>query len=405
VLCNYFREISLLWMNKVSISSLEERVVRMYSYQQVLASLGRAASEALPPQRLMHHVAAQVSRVTHIKRTKVLRYRPNHADLLMEAGVGWRKGLVGHATFGIDIASPAGRSVQTGRPVVVANLQTDPEFRTSEVLRDHGIVSLVNVPIFTESRTWGVLEVDSETERDFDEGDVTFLITVANILGIAIRHYETQQRALDEVAEFALERLRAETMRQELQHRVKNNFQTIISFLSIQRREASSPEASDRLSNVINLVHTIALAHDQLAPEENAGQVEFSAYLSSLCLKLDPQQEEIMIKVVVGTGANLLLPLDRAVTAALIMNELVTNSLKYAFDHAGGTVTVSFSVDHDLDEASLIVADDGRGMDSAAEEGMGTKLVQAFAEQLHGRVIREAAAKGTLTRINFPLPT
>src|SRR3954468_7634067 len=97
--------------------SLEERVVRMHDYQHALAALSRAASESLPPDRLMHYVTAQVSRVTHIRHVKVMRYRPDRGDLLIVAGVGWKSGVVGKVTLAIDSASPAGRTIQTVRPV------------------------------------------------------------------------------------------------------------------------------------------------------------------------------------------------------------------------------------------------------------------------------------------------
>ena len=112
-------------------ASIEERVVRMHDYQHALAALSRAASESLGPERLMHYVTAQVSRVTHIKRVKVLQYRPDRGDLLVVAGVGWKPGVVGAVTLGIDSASPPGRAVQTAAPVIIEDLPNDPEFRLS----------------------------------------------------------------------------------------------------------------------------------------------------------------------------------------------------------------------------------------------------------------------------------
>ena len=69
-------------------------------------------------QRLLQNAAAQVARVTHIKHVKVLRYRPDEGDLLIEAGVGWKPGVVGHVSFGADRHSAPGRSLQTGSPVM-----------------------------------------------------------------------------------------------------------------------------------------------------------------------------------------------------------------------------------------------------------------------------------------------
>jgi two-component sensor histidine kinase len=149
-------------------------------------------------------------------------------------------------------------------------------------------------------------------------------------------------------------------------------------------------------------VHAIALAHDQLALRGNAGEVDLGDYLRALCANIDPQREGVAIEVDVSRG--LLLPLDRAVPAGLIVNELVTNSLKYACDEAGGVIRVAFTADTDQGEAYLTVEDSGRGMESPRASGLGLALVAAFAQQLGGTADREEVEKGTRTRVSFPLP-
>ena len=109
-------------------SNPEARLARVLEYQRALASFSRVTSEALPPERLMQHACAQVSRVTHIKRTKVLEYRADSGNLLVVAGVGWKPGVVGVATLPIDSASPPGRSIQTAAPVTIEDLPNDWNF-------------------------------------------------------------------------------------------------------------------------------------------------------------------------------------------------------------------------------------------------------------------------------------
>ena len=376
---------------------------RMHEYQRALAAFSRVASEVLPPERLMQHITAQVSRVTHIQRVKLMRYRPDHADLLTEAGVGWKEGVVGTATFSIDSASPPGRSIQTAAPVIIEDLPNDPEFRASPVLRDHGIVSVLNVPVMIDSRTWGVLEVDSAEPRSFDQADVTFLTTAANILGIALLRHETERKAADAVAQCAREKSFSDVVLCEYQHRVKNNFQTIIAFLSLQRRHAPTPDGRDRFASVMDRVHAIALAQDQLSFEAGTGSVEFGDYLCALSANIDPHRETISIEVVAEGQARL--PLDRAVAAGLIVNELVTNSVKYAFDEtSGGTIRVTFTTSPEAGEVHLAVEDNGRGMGPPREGGLGLKLIDAFVNQLDGRTEQEPVEKGTRTSVHFPLP-
>src|SRR5215217_1212625 len=100
-----------------SSRTAEHTLSRVRDYQRTLEALSRIGGAAMPPDRLMHHVAAQVSRVTHIGHVKVMRYRPDKGDLLIEAGVGWKPGVVGNVSLAVDHRSPAGRAFQTGAPV------------------------------------------------------------------------------------------------------------------------------------------------------------------------------------------------------------------------------------------------------------------------------------------------
>jgi two-component sensor histidine kinase len=375
---------------------------RLHEYQRTLAAFSRVASEMLPTERLLHYVTAQVARVTHIRHTKVMRYRPDKGDLLCVAGVGWKPGVVGNATFALDSASPPGRAMQTAAPVIIEDLPNDPEFRTAPSLGEHGIISVLNVPIRIDGRTWGVLEVDTDEPRTFDEGDVTFLTTMANILGVALLRQEIQSKADAAAAEHAREKSFMEVILREFQHRVKNNLQTIVSFLALQRKHASSSEDRNRFVSVMNRVHAIALAQDQLSLKADASNVEFSDYLRALCANIDPQLANVTIEAETDRGA--LLPLDRAVAAGLIVNELVTNSLKYAFDEGGGVVRVSFTMSPEEGEALLVVEDNGRGMGPPREGGLGLQLIEAFTRQLDGQVEQEPVEKGTRICVRFPLP-
>ena len=93
---------------------------------------------------------------------------------------------------------------------------------------------------------------------------------------------------------------------------------------------------------------------------------------------------------------------------AWIVNELVTNSLKYAFGEDGGTIRVTFAADPALGEGCLTVQDDGRGMPAkgngaSREGGLGLKLIEAFVQQLNGRLERDEVERGTQVRACFPL--
>ena len=368
-------------------------------YQRSLATFARIVGEAYSEQRLLQNAAAQVARITHIRHVKVLRYRSDHGDLLIEAGVGWKPGVVGHVSFGADRHSSPGRSLQTGAPVVCSDIRNDPEFRYADVLREHGIVSVLNVPIFVDGSHWGVLEVDAVEKTEFDEFDVHSLSVFANIIGLWLGQRSAQAAARTAATDTASARNQTHVLLRELQHRVKNNLQIIVSLLALQRKQASGEETRERIASVMDRVLAIGLAHDQLSFRESASMVDMCDYLRALCANIDPRQPQITIEVDVIPA---LLPLDRAVPVGLVVNELVTNSVKYAFDEDGGVINVIFRIDETIGEAELSVRDNGRGMGTARKGAFGLRLVESLAGQLGGRVSVPEVAKGMMTQLTFP---
>jgi two-component sensor histidine kinase/putative methionine-R-sulfoxide reductase with GAF domain len=368
-------------------------------YQRALATFTRIVSEADSEPRLLQNAVAQVARITDIRHVKLLRYRPDQGDLLIEAGVGWKPGVVGHVSFGADRHSSPGRSLQTGAPVACEDIRNDPEFRYADVLREHGIVSVLNVPIFVAGKHWGVLEVDTVEKTVFEEFEIHSLSVFADIIGISLAQRSAQTDTEQAATDVASSRKQTELLLRELQHRMKNNLQVIVSFLALQRRQSSSEEARERIASVMDRVLAIGLAHDQLSFKDSASTVSMQDYLKALCANIDPRRPKISIEVEVDAAG---IPLDRAVPIGLIVNELVTNSVKYAFDEEGGVVNVVFRVNETIGEAELSVSDNGRGMGPPREGAFGLRLVDSLVGQLGGRRTTPEVPKGTSAVMSFP---
>jgi two-component sensor histidine kinase/putative methionine-R-sulfoxide reductase with GAF domain len=369
------------------------------AYQRALATFTRIIGEAESESRVLQNAAAQVSRITHIRHVKVLRYRPDKGDLLIEAGVGWRPGVVGHVSFGADRHSSPGRSLQTGAPVMCEDIRNDPEFRYADVLREHDIISVLNVPVFVAGKHWGVLEVDTIEKTVFEEFDIHSLSAFADIIGLSLALHLARAETMKAETDITNSRTQTEILLRELQHRMKNNLQVVVSLLSLQLRQSSSEEARERFASVLDRVLAIGLAHDQLSFKNSASTVDMRDYLKALCANIDPRRPEITIQVDADAAG---IPLDRAVPVGLIVNELVTNSIKYAFDEDGGVIDVRFQVDETIGEATLSVCDNGRGMAQARKGAFGLKLVESLTSQLGGRRTAPEVAKGTLTILSFP---
>jgi two-component sensor histidine kinase len=88
--------------------------------------------------------------------------------------------------------------------------------------------------------------------------------------------------------------------------------------------------------------------------------------------------------------------------SVLFLNELVTNSVKYAFDEDGGIISVTFRVNEAIGEAELCVRDSGRGMGKVRPGSLGLRLVESLSRQLGGRLTNPSVSKGTATVLTFP---
>src|SRR3954463_2190023 len=158
---------------------------KLRRHLRILVDLGRLAARNFALDRFLDLAVVQVARAVEIDHVKVLRYRRRTADLIMGAGMGWKEGLVGSATFPVDFRSPPGRTYLTAEPTVIPDTGDAPDFTISEVLKEHGIVSLANVPVLLDGAAWGVLEVDSTTQRDFSQDTLEFMTAAAALIGAA----------------------------------------------------------------------------------------------------------------------------------------------------------------------------------------------------------------------------
>ena len=382
--------------------SAEEQLARLRRYGEILADFGRMASESTDGGRLIQLACVQAARGIGINHTKVLRHRPETGDLLIAAGVGWRPGVVGQVSLGTDLASPPGQTLQTRQPVIIEDLPNDPEFRYSPVLREHGIVSALNVPIPVDGTLWGVLEVDSDEPRQFGPDDAQFLSALANTLGLSLLTRRSGGATVDAVAEAARALAQERMMLGELQHRSKNDLQLILALLVMQRRKLPDAEARRVFGHVLERVSAIGMAHDQLSVAGGAGQVDLAGYLQALCGNLSQRKEGVAIETALEAAD---MPHPRAVPLGLIVNELVTNALKHAFPEGRrGTIRVEFRIPPG-GEGRLCVRDDGVGMGPARPGSSGTDLVRRLVRQVGGRLERPEQECGTAVCVTFPLVT
>lgn len=118
---------------------------------------------------------------------KVIEIEPKRETGFVRAGIGWNKGIVGHERISLTERSSEAYAIARAEPVITNDIAAETRFHFPEFLRDHGVVALVNVPIFLPGRRpWGVLQVDAREVREFGREDIEFLTTYAMALGPVI---------------------------------------------------------------------------------------------------------------------------------------------------------------------------------------------------------------------------
>jgi two-component sensor histidine kinase len=366
--------------------------------QELLAELGVLALQRTSFIDILNHTARMTAEGLGAEYCKVLEYIPAENRLLVCAGVGWEEGVVGSASVGADLASPAGYALRTGKPVISNHLENEQRFRTPELLVEHGIRRAMNVILQGDGAPFGVLEVDSTSEGEFGEHDITFLQGAANILGMAIEQQQYQrklQAALD----------RHQVLLREVNHRVKNSLQVVSAMLEIQAHSVGDPALSERLNQASSRVNAVGRAYERLAYNADYENIDLVEYLRQIIGDLQPTVAPCKIEF--DAPEEIQFAADRAILVGLIMNELVSNAGKYAYpDCPGGLIWVRL-VQPDDKSILVSVRDEGAGLplgfDPMANKGLGTRLVNALSKQLGAELTRPMSPTGTDCELLVPL--
>jgi two-component sensor histidine kinase len=372
---------------------------KLRRHQRIIIELGLLATQTMPLEAFLDHAVAQLAFALEVSNTKIMRYRSEVGDLLLTNGIGWKKSIVGQATFNIDLESAPGAAFQTAEPVIIDNVEATSQYVPSSILKEHGIVSIVNVPILINNAAWGVLEADSAERREFGQDTVDLMLALSRVVASVIQRHQAEEAHRQALAQVAREVRERSLLLAEMQHRVKNYFQLILAMIAVERPKLPTEIGRAIMSKVAERIMAVSLANDQLTPGEPNQEVGMATYLKALCTSLDAQRDGVSISV---KADEISMPSDRAVPVGLIVNELVTNSLKYAFsEREGGAVLVELLAGGGPGRTLLAVSDNGRGFDPQEAGGNGLRLIRSLARQVAGQVEQETSPQGTTTRVIF----
>lgn len=196
-----------------------------------------------------------------------------------------------------------------------------------------------------------------------------------------------------------------EVLLKEIHHRVKNNMQIISSLISLQLRHISNEGFQGLFIEIQNRVRAMALVHEKLYQSDNIARINIRDYFNSLKDIIWSSYSTIQDKVrIIADIEDQSLDLDRAIPVGLIVNELLTNAIKYAFPE-GNTGEINFSCRKNSDGKFLLqISDNGIGLPEdvnlAKSETLGFQIVNALVQQIGGS-ISIVSEGGTCVEIVF----
>ena len=243
---------------------------------------------------------------------------------------------------------------------------------------------------------WSFALADGERIAGFVIGTVSQLVMLL-VLGLYQREVEGASIDRELRVDLLSEALR------EIDHRTKNNYQTVLALVQLQAQRAKEPAVKEALQQVADRISAVTLATEKLAlRSDTLGTVRLQEHLRELCDQVERglSRDGVRVHCEIDT---LNASSEKAVYVSIIVNELVTNALKHAFsDAADGSIRVSSKVGED--GVAIIVADHGSGFKGAPSRsrGLGMRLVDRFALQLGARHDMTTSEQGTTHRLLVP---
>jgi two-component sensor histidine kinase len=191
-----------------------------------------------------------------------------------------------------------------------------------------------------------------------------------------------------------------EILLSEVHHRVRNNLQIILSMVRLQSDHAKAGDTKDKFTSLESRISAIAQTYDALIGEDNLEQIDMDEYIETLLYDIEKAHSDMYQNIKITKEIKATVPLKESVYVGLIINELVNNAYKHAFDGGDGIISVTLA--QEKSNYVLIVTDSGNGFVlSRSDHTLGLKLIDALVlGQLKGTIERETK-DGTKYTIRF----
>jgi len=351
----------------------------------------------------LKHLTETVSKTLHVDRVSVWFF--NEEKSILKCSDLFKLQENNHETGSVFVAKDYPNYINSLKTshITAENAQTHQDTREfrENYLKPNNIISLLDVPIWLQGEMVGVLcHEQTRNMRKWTLEEQDFAASISFIISLSLgasKRDEAQKQIINSLEEKSV-------LLREIHHRVKNNMQIISSLLSLQSSTIKNPEMKDIFKESQNRVKSMSMIHEQLYQTDDLAKIDFNIYVNGLIKSLfqiySISHKHIDWHVNIE---DVKLDLETAIPCGLIINELVSNSLKHAFeDRLNGMISVNMNKINDL--ITLKVIDTGVGISNNFQiekaTTLGLKLVKTLVNQLEGELMIEIK-DGTSFKVTF----
>ena len=344
------------------------------------------------------------------------------ANMKLHAIAAEREAILGQLGEGVIVTDPQGRITFVNEAATrlhgVTRIDVEPEDYTeaysllTEFGEPHPIDDLPLTRAVRNAETvidarWRIRRPDDTEVLAIGNARPVYAPDASLIGAVLTIRDDTSRHAAEEALTEAL-RIK-EILLQEVNHRVKNSLQLVTSLLSLQAGKTATPEVKRSLLEACTRIGVVAAMHERLYTTGTHDRVDLTAYLRELArdtvAALDSERD---ISLDFADQGEVVVDIADAVPVALVVNELLTNSMKYAFKQAQrGKIEIAIRTI--AEEIQIAISDNGTGMpddfDPIKSKGLGMRIVSALTQQVRGKIDRMPAEQGTSFILTIPRPT
>jgi two-component sensor histidine kinase len=286
---------------------------------------------------------------------------------------------------------------------IIISVEAQKEFFNSELvelyLKPHNIQSMMEVPILSAGKMKGIICFENIGEtREWMSDEQHFAVALTQLLTLTLETKE-KNNYRDQLERLVNEK---STLIAEINHRVKNNLAIMTALIRGEMNKSKDQYHKNLFDNVLSKSFSLATLQSTIYQSKNYDQVNFGDFLKTLISNMNHtygSEKNVSIKTSFETVC---IDISKAIPCSLIINEIITNSFKYAFEKTDNNILSICLSKPEKKECSIIIRDNGKGLPKDYyHNGTGFELIESLTEQLDGKLIIKSNKKGTSIKLDF----